>query len=74
MIKLKKDVFKLIKLKKEKCNNYDSIKEKMLRENYNLLEKCLGELPFTFDSGVLFFFINFKNPICSLYIFKIWYN
>ena len=41
MIKLKKDVFKLIKLKKEKCNNFDSIKEKMLRENYNLLEKCL---------------------------------
>ena len=48
MIKLK-DIFKLINLKKEKCNNLDDIKEEMLKENYNLLAKCLGELPFIFD-------------------------
>lgn len=47
--KVKKDVFKLIKFKKEKWNNFDEIKEEMLKENYNLLAKCLGELPFTFD-------------------------
>ena len=47
--KVKKDIFKLINLKKEKCNNLDDIKEEMLKENYNLLAKCLGELPFIFD-------------------------
>ena len=47
--KVKKDILKLIKLKKEKSNNLDVIKEEMLTENYNLLAKCLGELPFTFD-------------------------
>lgn len=47
--KVKKDVFKLIKLKKENCNNFDDIKENMLKENYNILSKCLGELPFVFD-------------------------
>ena len=49
--KVKKDVFKLIKLKKENSsfNNLMEIKDKMLDENYNILAKCLGELPLNFD-------------------------
>lgn len=47
--KVKKDVYQLIKLKKEHWNHFDETKENMLKENYNLLAKCLGEFPVVFD-------------------------
>lgn len=49
--KVKKDIFKLLDLKNKK-ESKDEIylkKEKMLEENYNILSKCLGEIPITFD-------------------------
>ena len=46
--KVKKDVFKLLKLKSSDVDLY-SIKEKMLEEDYNILSKCMGELPTVFD-------------------------
>ncbi|MBP3800072.1 MAG: aminopeptidase, partial [Bacilli bacterium] len=49
--KVKKDIFKLLELKKNnktKDELYNE-KEKMLSENYNILSKCLGELPIKFD-------------------------
>lgn len=49
--KIKKDVFKLLKLKKEKklTTEQYNLKEKMLEENYNILAKCLGDLPIKFS-------------------------
>jgi len=47
--KVKKDIFRLLELKKDKSSNLQEAKEKMLSENYNLLSKCLGEIPFQFD-------------------------
>ncbi len=48
--KVKKDIFRLLELKKDKTIDEIMIeKEKMLSQNYNLLSKCLGELPFEFD-------------------------
>lgn len=48
--KVKKDIFCLLELKK--TGNPEKLqeeKERMLSQNYNLLAKCLGELPFQFD-------------------------
>lgn len=49
--KVKKDIFKLLELKKNNNtkNELYNEKEKMLNENYNILSKCLGELPIKFD-------------------------
>ena len=48
--KLKKDMFKLLKLKKDNIakDNIYLKKEEMLKENYNLLSKCLGSIPLSF--------------------------
>ena len=48
--KLKKDMFKLLKLKKDNISkeNIYLKKEEMLKENYNLLSKCLGSIPLSF--------------------------
>lgn len=49
--KVKKDICKLLKLKKEK-NSKDklyNVKNQFLIENYNILSKCLGEIPIMFD-------------------------
>ncbi len=48
--KVKKDMFKLLKLK-ENNTSKDKLylrKEEMLNENYNLLSKCLGSIPLSF--------------------------
>ncbi len=48
--KVKKDIFRLLELKKTESNEtLLKEKEKMLSQNYNILAKCLGELPFQFD-------------------------
>ena len=49
--KVKKDVFQILTGKKEKkkVEEMITLKEKMLEENYEFLDKCLGELPFSFD-------------------------
>lgn len=49
--KVKKDIYKLLNFKKDNINkaNLYTIKLDMLKENYNILAKCLGELPFSFD-------------------------
>ncbi len=49
--KVKKDLFKLIELKKNEKEKEKLflVKEEMLQENYNLLSKCLGKLPIRFD-------------------------
>lgn len=49
--KIKKDIFKLLESKNKDLDKSALYleKEKMLNENYNLLSKCLGELPTTFD-------------------------
>ena len=48
--KVKKDILHLLELKKTKgVDELLAEKEKMLSQNYNLLAKCLGELPFKFD-------------------------
>lgn len=48
--KVKKDIFRLLELKRtENIKRLQEEKEKMLSQNYNLLAKCLGELPFQFD-------------------------
>lgn len=49
--KVKKDIFKLIELKKTNKTIEEQYiqKEKMLEENYNILAKCLGDLPNNFN-------------------------
>ncbi|HIT22168.1 MAG TPA: hypothetical protein IAB56_04295 [Candidatus Scybalousia intestinigallinarum] len=47
--KVKKDVFKLLKEKKQSKEKLYELKANMVKENYHILAKCLGELPFTFD-------------------------
>ena len=49
--KVKKDIFKLLDLKNKKESKEQLYfkKQIMLEENYNLLSKCLGELPMSFD-------------------------
>lgn len=47
--KINKDMFKIINAKTRNKNELHIMKEQMLQENYNLLSKCLGELPLTFD-------------------------
>lgn len=48
--KVKKDILRLLELKKiENIERLQEEKEKMLSQNYNLLAKCLGELPFQFN-------------------------
>ena len=47
--KVKKDIFKLLDLKNKNKEQIYSKKQIMLEENYNLLSKCLGELPISFD-------------------------
>ena len=48
--KLKKDMFKLLKLKENNTSKDELYlrKEEMLKENYNLLSKCLGSIPLSF--------------------------
>ena len=48
--KLKKDKFKLLKLKENNTSKDELYirKEEMLNENYNLLSKCLGSIPLSF--------------------------
>lgn len=49
--KIKKDMCKLIALKRKKTSmsQLERIKEQMLQENYEFLSKCLGEVPLRFD-------------------------
>lgn len=49
--KVKKDIFKLLDLKKKKESKEQifSKKQIMLEENYSLLSKCIGKLPISFD-------------------------
>ncbi len=49
--KIKKDIYKLLKLKKDNLDiqKIYEIKCGMLKENYSILSKCLGQLPFEFD-------------------------
>ena len=47
--KIKKDLSKLINNKNKSKEELYTIKDTMLKENYNLLSKCLGELPMKFD-------------------------
>ncbi len=47
--KVKKDIYKLLDLKQRQPKALEITKMQMLQENYNLLAKCLGEVPFKFD-------------------------